>query len=124
MCDKRSCKLRIELFTLSISSRILVECVFCNSLCTFLELRNALSLDLADTTDATAAINATMSMDDDPLLLVLAADHIIQNKKSFHDAIKNAIPHAERGKLVTFGIIAKSPETGYGYIQRGEEGLC
>ncbi|MCP6135283.1 sugar phosphate nucleotidyltransferase, partial [Klebsiella pneumoniae] len=41
--------------------------------------------------------------------------------KSFHDAIKNAIPHAERGKLVTFGIIAKSPETGYGYIQRGEE---
>lgn len=70
---------------------------------------------------ALAAINATMSMDDDPLLLVLAADHIIQNKKSFHDAIKNAIPHAERGKLVTFGIIAKSPETGYGYIQRGEE---
>ncbi|HAT1613291.1 TPA: mannose-1-phosphate guanylyltransferase/mannose-6-phosphate isomerase [Raoultella planticola] len=55
----------------------------------------------------------------DPLLLVLAADHVIEDTSAFHEAIKNAIPLALKGKLVTFGIVAKSPETGYGYIQRG-----
>ncbi|KAB7895279.1 mannose-1-phosphate guanylyltransferase/mannose-6-phosphate isomerase [Rouxiella sp. S1S-2] len=55
----------------------------------------------------------------DPLLLVLAADHVIENPEAFHKAVQGAIPFAEQGKLVTFGIVATSPETGYGYIQRG-----
>lgn len=57
----------------------------------------------------------------DPLLLVLAADHVIENPEAFHQAVQNAIPFAEQGKLVTFGIVPTGPETGYGYIQRGVE---
>lgn len=59
------------------------------------------------------------SSDTDPVLLVLAADHIIQNSDAFSDAVLNALPYAEAGKLVTFGIVPNKPETGYGYIRRG-----
>ncbi|MCM0147557.1 mannose-1-phosphate guanylyltransferase/mannose-6-phosphate isomerase [Photobacterium galatheae] len=55
----------------------------------------------------------------DPLLLVLAADHCIQNPDAFIAAIEKAMPLAESGKLVAFGIPPQSPETGYGYIKRG-----
>ena len=56
----------------------------------------------------------------DPLLLVLAADHVIQDEKAFTEAIKKAIPLAHKGKLVTFGIVPQSAQTGYGYIERGK----
>lgn len=68
---------------------------------------------------ALAAIKAT-SEGDDPILLVLAADHVIENKSAFCAAIEEAKLLAERGKVVTFGIVATHPETGYGYIQKGE----
>ncbi|MCW8880310.1 MAG: mannose-1-phosphate guanylyltransferase/mannose-6-phosphate isomerase [Kangiellaceae bacterium] len=62
---------------------------------------------------------------DDPLLLVLAADHVIQDVQTFTESVNKAIPLAENDKLVTFGIVAKSPETGYGYIHRGDSiGEC
>ncbi|GAB3333584.1 mannose-1-phosphate guanyltransferase [Bordetella tumulicola] len=61
---------------------------------------------------------------DDPLLLVLAADHLIRDIGAFHAAINTAIPIAEAGRLVTFGIVPERAETGYGYIQRGEELEC
>ena len=57
---------------------------------------------------------------DDPLLLVLAADHVIQNEASFTETVRNAIPLADAGKLVTFGIVAHEPNTGYGYIKKGK----
>ncbi|RKF17795.1 mannose-1-phosphate guanylyltransferase/mannose-6-phosphate isomerase [Alginatibacterium sediminis] len=57
----------------------------------------------------------------DPLLLVLAADHIIKDEKKFCSAVINAENLAENDKLVTFGIVPASPETGYGYIRRGEK---
>lgn len=56
----------------------------------------------------------------DPLLLILAADHIIKDTQSFENAVRNAIEFANAGKLVTFGIEPKTPETGYGYIKKGE----
>lgn len=56
----------------------------------------------------------------DPLMLVLAADHMIQNEEAFRDAVRAAMPFAESGKLVTFGIVPDQPETGYGYIRRGD----
>ena len=56
----------------------------------------------------------------DPLLLVLAADHLITDQKAFTEAIIEAIPLAETGKLVTFGIVPTEPHTGYGYIKTGE----
>ena len=58
---------------------------------------------------------------DDPVMLILAADHLIADTDKFHKAIVDAIPFALQGKLVTFGIVPTQPETGYGYIQRGEE---
>ena len=54
---------------------------------------------------------------EDPLLLVLAADHEIQEVQQFHKVIESAKVYAESGRLVTFGIIPTSPETGYGYIE-------
>lgn len=56
---------------------------------------------------------------EDPVLLVLAADHVIENEKAFTNAVEKAMPFAESGKLVTFGVIPTSPETGYGYIKSG-----
>jgi mannose-1-phosphate guanylyltransferase len=57
---------------------------------------------------------------EDPLLLVLAADHVIQDEAAFTKTVMDAIPLAESGKLVTFGIVAHEPNTGYGYIKKGE----
>lgn len=57
--------------------------------------------------------------DSDPLMLILAADHIIEDEEAFREAVRNARTFAEAGKLVTFGIVAEIPETGYGYIRRG-----
>jgi len=56
--------------------------------------------------------------DSDPLLLILAADHVIQDEVAFSAAVTDAIPLAEAGKLVTFGIIPSEPHTGYGYIKK------
>lgn len=69
---------------------------------------------------ALAALHATQN-GDDPVLLVLAADHIIADKQAFHKAIAHAQIMADDGKLVTFGIVPDSPHTGYGYIRRGEQ---
>jgi mannose-1-phosphate guanylyltransferase len=57
---------------------------------------------------------------EDPLLLVLAADHVLKDVAAFTKTVMNAIPLAESGKLVTFGIVAHEPNTGYGYIKKGE----
>lgn len=55
----------------------------------------------------------------DPVLLVLPADHVIRNVPAFQQAVQGAFAAAQAGQLATFGIVASSPETGYGYIQRG-----
>ncbi len=57
---------------------------------------------------------------EDPLLLVLAADHVIQDEAAFTKTVMDAIPLADAGKLVTFGVVAHEPNTGYGYIKKGE----
>lgn len=67
---------------------------------------------------ALAALQATKN-GDDPLMLVLAADHIINNQQVFHKAISVAEQYARTDHLVTFGIVPDVAETGYGYIQRG-----
>lgn len=55
----------------------------------------------------------------DPILLVLAADHLIQDVAAFHVSVRAAQVLAEAGKLVTFGVVPTHPETGYGYIEKG-----
>lgn len=56
----------------------------------------------------------------DAILLLLPADHVIQHTEKLHQAIAEAVSIAQRHYLVTFGIKATVPETGYGYIQCGE----
>ncbi|MDR6936863.1 mannose-1-phosphate guanylyltransferase/mannose-6-phosphate isomerase [Luteibacter sp. 3190] len=56
----------------------------------------------------------------DALILVLPADHLIGDDRSFNEAVAKARPLADQGWLVTFGVRPDRPETGFGYIQRGE----
>ena len=67
------------------------------------------------------AIAALMLVQDNPdaLMLVLPADHLIRDVAAFHAAIRLAARSAQAGHLTTFGIVARSPETGYGYIRKG-----
>jgi mannose-1-phosphate guanylyltransferase / mannose-6-phosphate isomerase len=69
---------------------------------------------------APAIAMAALQAPPDALLLVLPADHVIRDVLAFQAAIRVALPVAEAGKLVTFGIVPNAPETGYGYIQRGK----
>ncbi len=55
-----------------------------------------------------------------PLALLLPADHHVKKPEAFVKAIEQAVPAAESGHLVTFGIAPNAPETGYGYIEKGE----
>ena len=66
------------------------------------------------------ALAAISIKKEDPLMLVLAADHVIKDQTSFENSVKKAIPLAEAGKLVTFGIVPSEPNTGYGYIKKGK----
>lgn len=65
-----------------------------------------------------AALTALES--DDPVLLVMPADHVIDDLDAFRAAVSRGAAHAEAGKLVTFGIHPSHPETGFGYIRAGD----
>ncbi|HEY3850520.1 MAG TPA: mannose-1-phosphate guanylyltransferase/mannose-6-phosphate isomerase [Steroidobacteraceae bacterium] len=68
---------------------------------------------------ALAALQA-QKHDPDAVLLVAPADHVVRDVHLFRQAAVVAAGLAQDGKLVTFGIVAHAPETGYGYIRRGE----
>lgn len=68
---------------------------------------------------ALAALKA-LDMDPEATLVVAPADHVIRNARKFQQAADVAVALAQHDKLVTFGIVAHAPETGYGYIRRGE----
>lgn len=68
---------------------------------------------------AFAALEGVAESAADPVLLVLPADHAIRDIAAFQKAVRLALAAANEGKLVTFGIVPTTPETGYGYIQRG-----
>ena len=68
---------------------------------------------------APAIALAALTSNEDELLLDLAADHVIQDQAAFTKAVADAVPLAEAGKLVTFGVMADKPHTGYGYIKSG-----
>ncbi len=67
---------------------------------------------------AIAALHA-MKQGPDATLIVAPADHVIRDSRAFQQAAQVAAGLAKNGKLVTFGIVAHAPETGYGYIRRG-----
>jgi mannose-1-phosphate guanylyltransferase/mannose-6-phosphate isomerase len=61
-----------------------------------------------------------LAQDPDAILLVLPADHLIGDIPSFEAAVERALPSAMAGWLVTFGVEPDRPETGFGYIRRGD----
>ncbi len=67
-----------------------------------------------------AAAHYLKAIDPEALMLVLPADHVIENGAAFRDAVERAVTLVGQGALATFGIVPKTPETGYGYIRRGE----
>ncbi len=69
---------------------------------------------------AIASLKA-MAAGDDPILLVLPADHFIEDIKQFHNTLQTGERYAQMGKMITFGIVPDAPETGYGYIRKGEK---
>lgn len=68
---------------------------------------------------APAIALAALSFEDDPILLIMSADHLIEDINSFQKSLNLAISHAESDKLVTFGVVPDHANTGYGYIKKG-----
>lgn len=69
---------------------------------------------------APAITLAALSNNEERLMLILPADHIIENKDKFNKILIEATSIANDSKLVTFGILPNEPNTGYGYIEAGE----
>jgi mannose-1-phosphate guanylyltransferase len=67
----------------------------------------------------TLGVLRALSFDDDPLLLVLPADHAIDDVEAFQRSVAEGQKEADEGALVAFGVPPTHPETGYGYIRRG-----
>ena len=69
-----------------------------------------------------AAVAALVAYEADPdaIVALLPSDHVVGEENAFHAALATAIKAAEAGYIVTFGMSPTAPETGYGYIQRGE----
>lgn len=67
-----------------------------------------------------AALYVREHLDKKSVLLVLPADHIITGRESFARVVREALALAEQGNMTTFGIVPERPETGYGYICRGD----
>ena len=80
---------------------------------------NGIILEPIGKNTAPAIALAALNNGNDPLLLVLPADHIIEDKEYFNKLVLEAVPLAESGKLVTFGVIPTEAHTGYGYIKGG-----
>ena len=81
--------------------------------------RSSIILEPIMRNTAPAVALAALEVKDDPILLVLAADQVIEDQAAFNLAVSNAIPFAKSGKLVLFGIEPIEPHVGYGYIKRG-----
>ena len=64
-----------------------------------------------------AAYQAIKDLNEDAILLVLSADHVIKDVEAFHNSIEIAIKQAINGKIAIFGVVPDSPNTGYGYIK-------
>lgn len=70
---------------------------------------------------AALAVTAACDVEDgDPVLLVLPSDHVLEDLPAFAAAVSRAVDCAREGALVTFGVTPDRPETGYGYIEKGD----
>lgn len=69
---------------------------------------------------AALAALALSPIDENALMLLMPADHLVKDRSAFQRAIQSAASLAEQDYLVTFGVVPVSPETGYGYIRKGD----
>jgi mannose-1-phosphate guanylyltransferase/mannose-6-phosphate isomerase len=69
---------------------------------------------------APAVVAAALLADPEDVLMILPSDHLVTDSPAFIEAVRNAVAFAREGALVTFGIEPSRPETGYGYIEKGE----
>jgi mannose-1-phosphate guanylyltransferase/mannose-6-phosphate isomerase len=110
-----------------LSGQILDPMVICNEGHRFLVARQFDEIGIAPTLvlepkgrNTAPAVAVAALLQEEPestLLLVLPADHVIRDPDALIRAIELAVPAAESGRLVTFGIVPRAPETGYGYIR-------
>ncbi len=111
---------------------VLAPLVICNEEHRFLVAEQLLDIGVEDAriilepagrnTAPAVAIGAMLGQDewnDDPVLLVLPADHRISREDAFRDAMCRGAEVASAGRLVTFGIVPDNPHTGFGYIKKG-----
>ncbi len=85
---------------------------------------NAIILEpLGRNTAPAVALAALTAISEDDVLLILPADHVIEDVVAFQYAVNQAKTLAEQGYLVTFGIVPTEPETGYGYIKLSTENV-
>ncbi|MGB4672788.1 MAG: mannose-1-phosphate guanylyltransferase/mannose-6-phosphate isomerase [Azovibrio sp.] len=64
-------------------------------------------------------VAALLCREDDPLMVVMPADHVLGDLAAFQRALRQALAHAAEGRVVTFGVVPSAPDTGFGYIRRG-----
>lgn len=82
---------------------------------------NVLGEPLARSTAVAAGLATVLARrESDEVALVLPADHFVADEEAFADALREAARAAERGYLVTLGVVPTHPATGYGYIKAGE----
>jgi len=68
----------------------------------------------------TLAAHLAMNDGSDPVLVVMPSDHLIQDEAAFRRVLTHAVELAQQGSVATFGIVPDRPETGFGYIRKGE----
>ncbi|WP_420141903.1 mannose-1-phosphate guanylyltransferase/mannose-6-phosphate isomerase [Sphingomonas sp.] len=78
-------------------------------------------LEPAGRNTAPAIAAAALALDREAVMLVMPSDHVINDVAAFRAAVDAALPLVADGWLATFGITPDGPETGYGYIKRGDE---
>ncbi|MGH8948425.1 MAG: mannose-1-phosphate guanylyltransferase, partial [Acidimicrobiia bacterium] len=82
--------------------------------------RATILVEPAGRNTAPAVVAAALMADPEDVLVVLPADHLVTDRQAFGEAVGKAVAFAHDGHLVTFGIEPSRPETGYGYIEKGE----
>lgn len=81
--------------------------------------KSSIILEPCPKNTAPAIALAAFSVPKDQIMLVMPADHVINDISMFHQALQSGINLAEENKLVTFGLNPSEPHTGYGYIEKG-----
>ncbi|HLB43320.1 MAG TPA: mannose-1-phosphate guanylyltransferase/mannose-6-phosphate isomerase [Gammaproteobacteria bacterium] len=108
-------------------THILPPVIICNQAHRFLVAEQMQTIGIHDATiiiepigkntAPAVAIAALYRQEDDPILLILPADHLIKDIERFTTVVNDAFTYAQAGKLLTFGVNPTKPETGYGYIK-------